>query len=501
MAAANFFGRAAQSIGQIVKSSSLSELEAILSSVVVEIAYDGEAGSAELEKALDLLVRLLARLYPKLRLTGLGTNRLDRRLQRLARSINPEIEFSRAEPSITVLLGDKSLVRANPIIHLGSDGWVARVSDSKNLSFGNSDHAFGSGAAACLGAANVFRHTFAASLPAGGGLDADTELCLLDYCASPSHGNRSNESINLGQVHLVGAGAIGNGAIWALTRSNISAEIILVDHEHVELSNLQRYVLTAQRHVGKAKVEVSRLAAKGTRTRVLPKQMKWDEFASCSDYHFDTVLTALDTPEDRIAVQASLPRWIANAWTQTGDLGLSRHYFIGPQACLACLYWPTREIPSLDEVVASALHMTDQLMRIREMLYGGEPVGPGFIFEVAGRIGIDPNLLMPFADRRLMEFYQQAICGGLVLELADKSSSRAVEVPLVFQSALAGIMLAAEVSAHAVGVRNAEFPAKTVIDVTRPIPGRLSMRVVKVPNCICADPDFVQQYEAKYADH
>lgn len=499
MALANFFGRAAQSIGQVIHSASVADLEKILASTVVEVAYDFDGRAAELEATLDLLIRLLSRLYPTIRLNNLGSTDLNPRLKRVARSINPEIEFTNTDPSITLLLGEKLIRRAGPVVNIGCDGWTAKVSQSRPLAFGDSALAFGAGAAACIGAANAFRHTFASALPNGGNLDIDLELCTLDYGQGATHQKPTTVSHDLGKVHLVGAGAIGNGVLWTLIRSNISAEVVLIDHETVELSNLQRYVLTTQKHIDKAKTRVGQLAASGSRTRIIPRNMKWDQFAEQFADKPETVLTALDSPEDRIAVQASLPLWIGNAWTQTGDLGVSRHFFAGEQACLACLYWPSRHVPSLDEIVASALRMTDHLVTIRQMLYLGDTVTPEFVAEVARRYGIDSSVLLPFAGRRLMDFYQRAICGGLVLEIADARSSTAVEVPLVFQSALAGVMLAAEVTARAMGFRDEGFPAKTVIDLTRPIPKRLSLRVGKTPNCICSDSDFRDQYREKWS--
>jgi hypothetical protein len=57
-------------------------------------------------------------------------------------------------------------------------------------------------------------------------------------------------------------------------------------------------------------------------------------------HRFDRVLLAVDSAADRIAAQAALPRWIANAWTQPENIGVSRHSFLGEAPCVACLYMP-----------------------------------------------------------------------------------------------------------------------------------------------------------------
>ena len=63
------------------------------------------------------------------------------------------------------------------------------------------------------------------------------------------------------------------------------------------------------------------------------------EFLQKKRYKVDRLLLALDSAYHRRAAQASLPRWIANAWTQPGDLGVSTHDFLDG-ACVYCLYLP-----------------------------------------------------------------------------------------------------------------------------------------------------------------
>lgn len=90
----------------------------------------------------------------------------------------------------------------------------------------------------------------------------------------------------------------------------------MVDHEDVDLFNLQRYVLCGHGDVGIAKVDVAVARSSRPALTVVPHRADWEHYASGrEDWRFDRVAAALDTARDRIAVQASLPRWIANAWT------------------------------------------------------------------------------------------------------------------------------------------------------------------------------------------
>ncbi|XSC48385.1 ThiF family adenylyltransferase [Bradyrhizobium sp. RDT10] len=183
--------------------------------------------------------------------------------------------------------------------------------------------------------------------------DADEliDLSMLTYAQGTPDSGPGFEGTDIGETHLVGLGAIGNGAIWALARTaSLKGSLRLVDHEEVDLSNLQRYVLAGQCDVGSPKVDLARAALADTVLEVSAHCAKWDVYASDrNDWMFERVAVALDNAPDRIAVQGALPKWIVNAWTQELDLGVSRHGFDDGRACLACLYLPHGKIKDDDE--------------------------------------------------------------------------------------------------------------------------------------------------------
>jgi hypothetical protein len=220
------------------------------------------------------------------------------------------------------------------------------------------------------------------------------------------------------------------------------------------------------------------------------------------------VLTAFDTKADRIAAQAALPRRLLNAWTQLGDLGVSRHLAFGSTPCLACLYRPRPGGKSEAELVADAMGLPGAPDPIREMLYSNAPIGPEFVRDVATRRGITSpeavSTLLSFATRSLREFYNEAFCGGVILQLGGTASAVdvRVEAPMAFQSALAGVMLAAELVLDAIPRREGAKtrPVRTVIDLLRPIPSYLNLPAGRRTDglCLCNDADYLDAYERKY---
>jgi hypothetical protein len=209
----------------------------------------------------------------------------------------------------------------------------------------------------------------------------------------------------------------------------------------------------------------------------------------------------VDSLIDRCAIQASLPRWIANAWTQTGDLGISRHDYIGDQACLMCLYIPEGGQKAYDQLIADAIGLPQCVMEVREMLYLGKSVDKEFITRIAVALNIPVDPLLQFEGKPLQTFYSEAVCGGIILRLGgDPTQTSKAEVPMAFQSALAGIMLAAELVVHAGKLRKEPLPAMTKIDLLQPLGKYLSINAKKHSSgfCICQDPDYISAYKNKY---
>jgi hypothetical protein len=509
MALANFFDKAAVAAAQALQGVDYASLAASLEARVVGLAFDDHAVTRPEGKwTLELAINLLARLYPRLALIpdGSQAEAAVASLIAIAHSINPEIEIGAdgATAAAVLAAGETAVKTTAPVVYMGSEGWVARISSRGPVGSGDCLNPFGAGAAACFGAANIFRLLFGAHLP-GGEVDDTFLLSLLDYdpqSAEPY--NPPLKPVDLGESYLVGLGAVGNGAVWALAIvPGLSGVLHLIDHEDVELSNLQRYVLATQADTAGPKALLGARQFAGTNVEALPHQQKWGEYLrNASAWKLERVAVAVDNAEDRQAVQAALPKWVVNAWTQPGDLGVSRHSFLGDEACLTCLYFPDEVGQHLDRIIASAIGLPEAYMEVRTLLHTNGPVGGDLLARAAAAMGVPLEPLLPFEFEPIRVFYARAICGGAVLRLGGNvgGNHRAVAVPLAFQSALAGIMLAAELVAHAGGLRPADFPATTKIDLLRPLGSHLSLHIRKHRSgfCICQDEDYIKVYRDKY---
>lgn len=511
MALAQYFERNAQAAAALIKGFDAGLLGTKLEQEVIGLAFDTSVESSkEGQAAVDLALRLVARLYPRLVIVGApGTKSTYlKRLHQLARSINPLIDISQDVHDATRLLvmgTSKFPLNKKAKTHtwyVGSDNWFAKLSMSKPVGSGTSNNPFGAGAAACIAVANVFRAVFAKELsePA---LDVALSTSLLDLrpTTASSH-NPPLASVRLDDVHLVGAGAIGNGALWALSRMPCLGTLHVVDHEKISDSNLQRYVMlvASDRMKDKAALAKEWFTPSKNRLNIVPHVKDWaSHIASIKEHKAGTVLSAVDSAEARIQIQASLPKVIFNGWTQRGEAGVSRHWFLGERACLACLYIPTGIAPSEDLLVAKALRLGEDEPTVREVrrrLQLSVPTERAFLEQIAATAGISVDKVTLFENRPLRDLYVEGVCGGGVMEFHQAALQAKAEVPMGFQSALAGILLAAELARpepleHTV----------TQIDLLGSFPERPGTPRTKTltPRCLCLDKDFIEIFKQKYA--
>jgi molybdopterin/thiamine biosynthesis adenylyltransferase len=503
---ANFFARTSAAAAQVLQGYDDTAFRKRLGRCFVALALDSNAAStSEGMATLDMAVDLLARFYPGLSFIDLSErdacNAVIKRLKAAAKAINNRIDVDvpirkalcclvvgRSKPDLTV-----------PMFFAGSHGWTARLEMEEPVGSADTANPFGASVAACLGVANLFRMIFADQLQ-NGLPDKSVELDVL-HCRRGSSDAPPllPETINLGEAHLIGLGAIGRSTAWTLSRvPGLAGALHLVDHETIELSNLQRYVGARQVDCGRAKTPLSASLFSQPTLVVVPHQRRWGDYLR-ERGHADLplVAVALDTARDRMAVQASLPRRLLNAWTQPGDLGVSRHGF--PQGpCLMCLYLPDKKVPNESELVAEALGLPE--LDVRAMLYLGTAVTRPLASQIATAKQVPLDELTQFIGLPLRTFYTKAVCGTALFATPAMGERGATAVPMAFQSALAGILLAAEIVNEVASLRSEAVTPVTKINLLRPLGAKLGEPSAKhiSRRCICYDPIYLEAYARKY---
>jgi len=469
------------------------------------------------EEGFALAANLLARLYPKILVTG--PEELVQRVRAEILLVNPVAELPDEPGPVDAMLSYGAPSGADTEVWVSAAGWTASI----DTVLADLEPAVPAAlAAAALGAGEVFRTVFANELGHRGRRSPQPgtfDLVTLGNGLNPVPAESC--APDLGEFALIGAGAIGQAAALTLMASGVQGPMLAIDHECLELSNLQRYALALDSDVGEKKVDLLHDRARSSSLEVVPLACRW--YAELADRTRPT-LVALDSVEDRIAVQASLPGPLYNAFTQPADIGWSRHESFGNDPCLACLYVPTGRRPALFEQIATALSQHPR--RVLAYLLRGLPVGlplngppeplaelptpPGaerwtevsLLEDIAGAADIDPEKLEAWRERPVAALYHEGICGGALLELELGAAPAEALVPLAHQSALAGVMLAAQLIIAQTPQLADRRPdvVEARYDVLAGLPQVLARPRTRTANCICADDVYRAVYGSQLAE-
>lgn len=511
MALANFIDKINLGASQILKTYDRSTFTDKLLSNCIGIRYStGTIQSYEGRVILNLLNCLLARLYPNLKYTvtdgAADTDNFIEQLKKQAREINPVINLEEnQEETFMVQVGESTAASTSyRTFYIGSDNWKGCFSIDTPQSIGNSKNPFGAASSACILSSNLFRAIFNDEL---GKPALDENLTFSAYSQTVGSAEKEPElpeSISI-DFTLFGAGAIGNAALWTLLQlSGIEGRVSLIDHDTVSLSNLQRYIMMGQEQVDHLKVNVIKeIFGSHSSLVIQPYPNLWQEIAGTLDRdQLQLVATALDTSADRLLVQSILPKKIINAWTSPDCLGVSRHLDFTTQVCLACLYLPTIKAKSESVKIAEALNMPEHEVKVREYLAMNLPIDETFIAMASQANGINGEELKLYINKPVRILYSEGICGGRVLSLqSGQDVPQDMEVPLAHESAMAGVLLAAEVIIESLALRTKPIEPLTKINLMQPLHQYLREKEEKhySGRCLCHDNIFQTRYRVKWS--
>jgi hypothetical protein len=485
MALAPFFDRIYGAVGGHL-SASRESLVASLAEITVGLKC-GEHHSLNDEWIAELSTNMMARLYPRLAI--MGPAKLSSHLKELASSINPAIEFAESSPLLTTLCIGLAVDEGS--LFPSASGWVARLGHS--VRHGKSvPNPYAASAAAALACAELFRRCFLKTSP-----EDDVSVSLLDFTETGG----ADEKLRLGvldEVAFVGAGAIGNAALWALSRhANLRGKIWIIDPEDLTLLNLQRYVLGTIADVARPKVCLAEDALRGALS-VHPSKMTLEKFFELRGRaDVPTICISVDNVAGRRSAQGFLPRLVVNGWTGDQGLGASWHIFSRDAACLACLYHPHGQGLSATEQAARALGLTPD--RATLLWVTRQPLSQEDIRTAARSLGVSEDKLEPWRNKPIGELYTDLVCGAMPLDLTGVGKLETV--PLVHQSALAGILMAAELvkrSDRKLAARSQQEALVSWDDILRPPPKLWRKPRAREVGCICGDSDYQTVYRSKW---
>ncbi len=515
MALAKYFSKDLLAINRLINTDQ-TILEETLNRKLISVAFDENAvNTSEGYYGLDLIIRLLSRLYPKIKVIDLSGKNEEKRVQliNLSKEINSNIEIISevVDEDIYIIAGyTKKKIQTKGIkLYFGSDNWISKYSTLEVQRFNKSYNPFGSGISACIVASNVFRQIFKSDFQK---TDFDVKVDFSAFSLdSETNTNPSLEEIELNDVIIAGIGAIGNGTVWALSHlENLKGKITLVDGETVSLSNIQRYVLFNENDENSIKVDAAKEFFNQEHLNIETCKGNWDDFIKKRDsWNIECVAIGIDNEKDRIGIQSSLPHIIFNSFTEPELIGITRHTDFEKNACLACSYIPNTVRKNRTTEIAENCNIPDKSEMVKDYYNLNKPVNEtitnyneSLLHEIALANKIKTEDLKQYKGMTLDQFYSDFICGGTILKLSNTENEiNNVDAPLAFQSAIAGILLAAEIVKYHMNTKlkqeiRTDFYHLSPIGKLNPYHRKLEKDSTK--RCLCRDDDFVNRYIEKW---
>jgi len=437
-------------------------------------------------EAARFAVNLLARIAPQFDVVGPNAEALAIE----ARTFTPDSSVLVGVLGVSAYdallrFGNASPIPAAWTRTVGSSGWRVLMGAEQN-----EGNVLAQLAAACFGVSALVGHLV------GEELADHWVFSLLDF--DEGDVDVDPRGVPLGTVTLVGLGGLGSGFLYAVRALGATrGPLRLIDFDQVDDSNLQRYVFNKVADIGRLKVDVAveRLAGLGLALAPYPMTFK-EYFDAHPAAPGEVVVSALDHRSKRRELQGFIPERVVNA-----SLGyenqLSVTGFGDGGACLYCLYFPDELDDAQDAAQAAAVGLS--LEQLRSMRQTGEPVTLAMCRARANSLDLAVTGLDHLVGSPVDTFYRE-LCAGQNLPATSELRGDEVWVPLPFQAALGGILLASE-TVKLVDPRLAGRQLKNFFVWRNFRQPRSAMRYHKAPHprCpLCGRPEFRAVYGRRF---
>lgn len=242
--------------------------------------------------------------------------------------------------------------------------------------------------------------------------------------------------IDIGHAYLAGAGAVGNGFLWAARHLNFSGRLEIVDDDIVSSGNLNRQIWFNQGDIGKKKVDQLRTKAQPLlqNLEIVPRRSRLQTLPEKTDGPWlRRLIVAVDSRRARRELQSEFPGEVFDAsTTDIREIVLHYHHQPTKHACLSCIYEPDEEEFTRERHIAEHLGVTIDEVRT-------ERISCAAALEIATRF---PKVQASEIEGMAYDSFFKRLCAERQLGvIADKRTI----APFAFVSVLAGTLLALEV--------------------------------------------------------
>ncbi|RDS84144.1 ThiF family adenylyltransferase [Dyella psychrodurans] len=333
--------------------------------------------------------------------------------------------------------------------------------------------------AACYTSAMSLYFATGSQLPSG--IQDPLKIIFADFGIDPAS---VEQPVDIGHAYLAGAGAIGNGLLWAARHLNFYGQLEIVDDDDVSSGNLNRQVWFDTDDIGQPKAArlVKRAQNAFPNLKLVPRQQRLQDLQEHNhDAWLARLIVAVDSRRARRSLQREIPGEVFDAST-TDIREVVVHYHKQPNlyACLSCIYEQDEEETTRERHIADHLGVSIEEVKT-------ERISDASAEAIVRRF---PKLSGAAIAGTAYDSLFKTLCAEG--ELKDVSDNRVV-APFSFVSVLAGSLLALElVRRLGHGHRDTGFNYWRLSPWHEPLPRRRALRP-KQSNCeFCDEPILVK---------
>lgn len=443
---------------------------------------------------METLVNMTSRFTDKI-ILQLSDSVLYSRFKALILATGCQLELEDGIPEIVVSIGNTQL-KGKFNVSINSSGWVSYVaidSDVKILQ-NHLQNPIGAMGSVCFGTAEVFKRLLELN-----GCDEkwakihhkEMNFSFLDYTFSESNSDFSVD-VNIGKILLVGAGAVGSGFIYSMSKfENILGDIKVVDPDNIDESNLNRCLTYFTSDIGENKANVierystDRLNIKGENIRLNQLKKQREEFP--------VIISTVDNNDARYEIQYDLPKIIFHGATGNNVSAVSVIKLL-KNACLCCIFESNK---SYEEIIADEMGIP--LNKVEDAINKKLSFSEEHFKFMKDKLGENSVKFEKFIGRSFEDVYKKEVCGTINLKTKDGKQNASIP----FVSFFSGLALTAEVIKYSKKELH-QFPMFTTpdflqINLFSPLSYNIAERI-KNPNCLlgCSTKDIQRIYSEKW---
>nr|WP_166309102.1 ThiF family adenylyltransferase [Bradyrhizobium sp. 2S1]MCK7664827.1 ThiF family adenylyltransferase [Bradyrhizobium sp. 2S1] len=242
--------------------------------------------------------------------------------------------------------------------------------------------------------------------------------------------------VDIGHAYLAGAGAIGNGFLWAARHLDFRGTLDIADDDDVSSGNLNRQIWFTKDDIGLPKADRLAALAQGSfpRLKLIPRRLRLQDLPEKSNGPWlERLFVAVDSRRARRIIQREFPGEVFDAsTTDIREVVIHHHKQPTLHACLSCIYEADQEEFTREHHIAEHLGVSAEEVR-------SERISDPAAKKIAARIpNLEASALVGIAYDTLFK----QLCGEGTLQSLE---GRRIVAPFAFVSVLAGTLLALEV--------------------------------------------------------